>query len=119
MNLLTNVQKGKEMKFTVFERFVLSSLLPAEESFATLKLVRKAKENLSFNDIENQKLNIKQDGDQVVWDMQAAIEVDANVADVELGDTVSQLIVDVLKKLDEKKKLKDEHFSLYEKFIGG
>ncbi|KKL03953.1 hypothetical protein LCGC14_2620930 [marine sediment metagenome] len=104
------------MKFTVMERFVLSSILPAEESFATLKLVRKAKENLSFNDIENQKLNIRQDGEQVIWDMQAAIEVDKNAAEVELGDTVTQLVVEALKKLDSEKKLKDEHFSLFEKF---
>ncbi len=107
------------MKFTVLERFVLSSILPAEESFATLKLVRKAKENLSFNDIENQKLKIRQDGEQVIWDQQAAIEIDKNAAEVELGDTVTQLIVDALKKLDEEKKLKDEHFSLFEKFVGG
>ena len=107
------------MKFTIVERFILSSILPAEESFATLKLVRKAKENLSFNDIENQKLKIRQEGEQVIWDMEAGVEVDANAAEVELGDTVTQLIVDALKKLDEEKKLKDEHFSLFEKFIGG
>ena len=107
------------MKFTVFERIVLSSLLPTEDNFATLKLLRKAKESLSFNDIENQKLNIKQDGGQVLWDIKAAIEIDNHAAEVELGDTVIQLVVDTLKKLNEEKKLKDEHFSLYEKFIGG
>ena len=107
------------MKFTVMERFVLSSILPAEESFATLKLLRKAKESLSFNDIENQKLKITQSGEQVVWDMKAAVEIDKTVNDVDLGDTVTQLIVDALNKLDKEKKLKDEHFSLFEKFIGG
>lgn len=107
------------MKFTVIERFVLSSILPTEENFATLKLVRKAKESLSFNDIENQKLKIKQEGEQVIWDMEAAFEIDKTVSDVDLGDTVTQLIVDALKKFDQEKKLKDEHFSLYEKFIGG
>ena len=93
------------------------NLLPKESNFATLKLFRVAREDLSFNDIENKKLEIVQDGNQVKWNMEAAKEVDKHAADIKLGEVVTALIVEELKKLDDNKGLTEEPFSLYEKFI--
>jgi len=103
-------------KLSVVERIVLLNLLPKEGNFNTLKLIRVARESLSFNDIENQKLKFKQNGDQVVWDVQGAIDIDAHF-EAEIGETANQLIVDELTKLDKEGKLTDEIFSLYEKFM--
>ena len=103
-------------RLSVIERLVLLNLLPKEGTFANLKLIRVARESLSFNDIENQKLKFVQTGEQVHWDMKGAVDIDAHF-EIEIGDTVTQLVIDELKKLDKEGKLTDEHFSLYEKFI--
>ena len=119
MKQTTNLKEMKAMKkmnLTVLERLVLLNLLPKEENFATLKLMRVAKETLSFNDIENQKLKFNQVGDQVNWNEEAAKEISEHF-EIELGEVVSILIAEELKKLNEEKKLTDSHFTLYEKFV--
>ena len=101
------------MELTVLERMVLQSLLPKESDYTTLKLVRIAREELSFDDIENQKLKFVQDGDQVRWNE----NTDVKDKEIEFGEVVTLMIVAELKKLEGEKKLKDEHFTLYEKFV--
>ena len=104
------LELGTEM--TVLERLVLLSVLPKEGDFVTLKLVRKLRENLSFDESEIKELNFAQDGDQVRWNEKASI-----VKRINIGERMSILIYEALKKLDDEKKLREEHFSLYEKFI--
>jgi len=99
------------MELTVVERLILLNLLPKEGSFINLKLLRTARENLSFDEKEVKTLNFVQNGEQVSWDMSANV-----IKEVEVGETVTNLIVTELKKLDGEGKLKDEHFSLFEKF---
>ncbi len=108
------------MKLNVLERLVLLNLLPKEGDFTTLKLVRVAREDLSFNDIENQKLKFNQtpgpDGKgQVGWNEKAAKEIENT--EFEIGEMMTIKIVDELKKLNDEGKLTDEHFTLYEKFV--
>ncbi len=103
----------------VLERLVLLNLLPKEGDFTTLRLVRVAREDLSFNDIENQKLKFEStsgtDGKgQVNWNMEAAKEL---LRDFTIGEMMTIKIVEELKKLESDKKLTDEHFTLYEKFV--
>jgi len=101
------------MTLNVLERLLLLNLLPAEGSYTNLKLMRKAKENLSFTEDENKLLNFKQDGDSLRW-------ADNVVPDkeIDIGEIVTQIIVKALKKLSDEEKLKIEHESLYEKFVG-
>ncbi len=47
------------MKLTVLERLRAQGLLPGEGDFATLKVVRKARETLSFNDEELELLEFR------------------------------------------------------------
>jgi hypothetical protein len=101
------------MKLNVMERLIAASLLPAEGSFLNLKLLRVTKESLSFDDSENKKLNFRQEGEQLLWDDAANI-LDK---DVNIGDIVTAMIVKVLKEMNDKEELKEEHVSLYEKFI--
>ena len=101
------------MVLNVLERLLLLNLLPAEGSYTNLKLMRKAKENLSFTEDENKLLAFKHEGEQLLW-------VDNVVEDkaIEIGEIVTQIIVKALKKLNDEEKLKAEHESLYEKFVG-
>jgi len=99
------------MELSVVERLVLLNLLPQEGSYINLKLLRTAREELSFSDEEVRILNFVQDGGQVKWDMGPDI-----MKDVTIGEVVTLMIVDLLKGLDKEGKLKNEHFSLFEKF---
>lgn len=104
------VQLGTEL--TVLERLVLLSILPKEGDFTTIKLLRKLRESLSFDEEEHKELSFIQDGDQVRWNEAANL-----TKQIQIGEKQSDLIHDALKKLDEEKKLTDNHFSLYEKFV--
>ena len=100
------------MDLNVLERLVLSNVLPKEGNFTTLKLVRQLREALSFDELEHKKLNFIQDKDQVRWNESADV-----VKNFEVGETVMKMIADTLEKMDKEEKLRDEHFSLYEKFV--
>jgi len=99
------------MDLSVVERLILMNLLPNEGTYVNLKLVRVAREELSFSDEEVKLLQFVQDGEQVKWNMEANI-----LKDVTLGEVVTIMVVDSLKKLDGEGKLKNEHFTLFEKF---
>jgi len=99
------------MKLSVVERLVLLELLPKEGSFANLKLLRIARESLSFDEEENKALNIHQEGDRVIWNNNVNI-----IKDVTIGEVATQMIVKELEKLDKEENLKEEHLSLFEKF---
>ena len=102
------------MELQVGERLVLLSLLPQEGDFTTLKILRGLREDLSFSEEEHKNYNFKEEDNFVFW----ATEKDTP-KDVQIGEKATDIIVDALKKLNEAKKLKDEHFNLYEKFVGG
>ncbi len=102
------------MKLNTFERLILLNILPKEGDFTTLKIVRKLRESLSFSEAEHKALQFKQEGEQVKWLVEGEIE-----KDIVIGEKATDIIVETLKKLDTAKKLKDEHYSLYEKFLGG
>ena len=102
------------MKLSVHERLLLLNLLPATGDITSIKLLRKAKEDLSFNEKENKDLGFVQDGEILRWNSEKG-----NVEkDVTIGDIITELIKTELKKMNEEKKLTDQHISIYEKFIG-
>ena len=105
------------MELNVMERLMCQGLLPQEMNFTNLKLVRKAREALSFTEEENRVLNFKtigKNGEQIKWEDGRVGEVE-----IELGEVVTTMIVDALKKLNDGNKLTENHFSLYKKFVRG
>jgi len=104
------VKLGTEL--TVIERLVLLNILPKEGDFTTIKLLRKLRENLSFDEDEHKKLEFVQDGDQVRWNQKALTD-----KHIQIGEKQADIIQSALEKLNTEKKLTDEHFSLYEKFV--
>lgn len=129
------------MNLTVFERLVLLSVLPKEGDFITLKLMRKLREGLSFNEKEINDIDFKflwrcpkcqkaevtaqtlkcedcgiymAPAGQATWDEGKAALV---VKDVHIGDKMRALCESTLKRLSDEKKLTEQHMSLYEKFV--
>jgi len=101
------------MKLGVMDRLVLLNTLPKEGNFTTLKIVRTMREDLSFTEEEHKTLEFKQEGDSVRWNQGADVERDIN-----FGEKATDIIVGVLKKLNSDKKLAEQHYRLYEVFVG-
>lgn len=103
------------MKLSVLERLVIQNILPQAANFTNLKLMRVAREALSFTDEENKALEFKpaeDGGGNIQWKPDVVAE-----REIVIGEVVTLMIVEALKKLDEDKQLTNEHFSLYEKFV--
>jgi len=103
------------MEFKTFDRLILLNLLPKEGNFTDLKILRKLKEELSFSEKEHEALQFEfGENGSVRWNLEGDVP-----KEVEMGSRAKTIIEEILKKLDSEKKLKEEHLSLYEKFIGG
>ena len=104
------------MKLTVLERLLALGVMPKEGSYITLKVIRRGQEELSFTDEEIKKYKFVNKGEgertQTTWDSNVEQETD-----VKLGSKVKTLIGEELEKLDKDKKLTQEQFSLYTKFV--
>ena len=103
------------MILSVHDRLMILSLLPKEGNFTNLKLIRKAREALSFDEAEHLALNVREVEEgaerRMIWDNAVPDK------DISLGEVVTQIIVKELKTLDEKGKLTADHMNIYEKFI--
>ena len=100
------------MELSVYNRLILLNILPKEGDFTTLKIVRKLREDLSFSEQEHATLQFKQDGGNVQWKQEGDVAVE-----IPIGEKATDIIVEVLKKLDKEKKLTESHVDLYEKFV--
>jgi len=104
------------MKLSVLERLLAMGILPEEGDFVTLKVIRRGKMELSFSDEEIKKYKFEttptEDGKiNTQWDSTVEQE-----AEIKLGSKVISLIAEGLEKLNKDKKLKEDHYTLYEKF---
>jgi hypothetical protein len=103
------------MKLTVLERIMLANILPVQGSFTNLKFLRVAREDLSFSEKENKRLNLRQEGEQLFWDEpNPSLQY---IKDVKLGEIVTEMIKKALLEKDEKEELSADLFTLYEKFV--
>ena len=70
------------MELSVLERITLQNLLPAKGSYTNLKLLRVAREELSFTDAENKVLNFRQIGEgekaRTVWNTSQLVDKSTN-----------------------------------------
>jgi len=105
-------------KLTVVERIALLNILPFEGNVVTLKIIRDLQSNLSFSEEEMKRFKMKNirrpDGSTfAVWDSDLAEET----KEIEIGDVANDMIVEQLKALEARKKLRMEMLTLYEKFV--
>ena len=100
-----------KVKLNVLERLTIGGLMPEAGSFANLKLVREAKESLSFTEKEFKEYELTSlPNGSIQW-------ANDSEKSIELGDVVVGLLREALKKLDEEEALEARHVSIYEKLI--
>lgn len=105
-----------KVSLSVLERILLINLLPAESDILTLKVVRKTKDLVGFTEDELKVLEFRNEekNGQVItkWKFDA---VEKKSFDID--SKVVEMIADGLKKLNEQKKITENHLSLYEKIV--
>jgi hypothetical protein len=101
------------MILTTLERLLLLNILPKEGDFTTLKIVRKLREALSWTEAEYAERNFTTNAEGgVTWTLG-----NPDAVEIPIGEKATDIIVGALKKLNDEKKLNEQNFSLYEKFV--
>ena len=96
------------------DRLVLLQLLPGENNYVTLKLIREVKDNLGITEEEYEKYKIKrQENGRISFDSKKASEE----KEFEISRIVMNIIKKELERLDSQKRLTEEQFPLYERLI--
>ena len=100
------------MKLNIMDRVTLLGLLPAEGDFTTLKTITQLRESLlpSANEVED--CEIVEAGGKITWNDKGKEDVE-----IVINKLGSSLVVAELQKLNDEKKLRLDHVSLWEKFI--
>ena len=109
-----------KLKLGLFNRLVALALLPAEGSYATLKIVREMQMELAPSEEENRAAGLIDDL------LTGGVTVDPEkgwdkVEDKEIvfGDIAKGLIITALERLNAEEKLTQQHFDLYRWFVLG
>jgi len=102
------------MQLGILERLVLLSVLPKEGDFMTLKVLRNLREDLSFSEAEHKELQFSRNAETGNIEWQKSGD---KVKDITIGEKATDIVKAVLKKLDEEKKLSDDLYTVYEKFM--
>ena len=100
------------MKLNLFERFIALGILPKEGNFVTLKIIQNLKMSLAPSQEEITEFEIKQDGVNTSWNDKGKED-----REIEIGEKATDIIIEALKKLDKEKKLTEQHYTIYEKFV--
>jgi len=101
------------MNLTVLERLILLQILPKEGNFVTLRVLRSLTSSLGLSEGDIKEFEVKQDGEIATWNNKGNEE-----REIEIGEKATDIIIESLKELNDSKKLTEQHFSLYEKFVG-
>ena len=101
------------MILNTLERLLLLNILPKEGDYTTLKIVRKLREGLSWTEAEyaERKFTTAAEGG-VTWTLG-----NPDAVEIPMGEKAVDIVVVALKKLNDEKKLSEQTFSLYEKFV--
>lgn len=108
------------MILTVFERANLLNILPREGDFRTLRMLRKLRESIALTEAEVERYKPSIAEGRMTWKTHDdAGEPIPQETEVEVGELAVSVIRDRLIELDKTRKLREEHYTLYEKFVGG
>lgn len=100
------------MKLNLLERIMIQNILPKEANFATLKIMNNLRQSVAPSEEEYKEFEIKQVNDRIMWNA-----LGNEPREIEIGEKASDIIKDALKELDKDKKLTQDLFTLYEKFV--
>lgn len=107
------------MQLTLPERYAVNTVLPEAGNFGTLKAMRKLREALEPTEKEAADFEIRIEGNQVRWNPEKMLDAEGKLAttDIDISKKATGIIVEALEKLEATKKLTQQQFSIYEKFI--
>jgi len=127
------------MLLTISERFALSSILPPTGDILTLKDIRQLKEDLAISQEDRKEVQFVKEykcpecdtkdtfsasvkcGKCDVW-MTPTGQIGCTnwdyVIEINIPDSVTEVIITTLRKMNDDKKLEERHISIYEKFVG-
>ena len=100
------------MQLNVQERLILLRELPQAGDITTIKIVHKLRQDLSFSEEEHELYKIEYKDGMIHWD-----DTNKEIKDIDIKSKAYSIIQDTLKKLDDEKKITEEHLPLYEKFM--
>ena len=101
------------MDLTIMERLTLLSVLPEQGNLATLRIVRKLREDLSFTEKELIEYDVQfSDNGRVEWSEEYAMVEKA----IPMGAAAQRAAVNALTALDEEGEITIQHLSLCDKF---
>ena len=100
------------MKLNLLERLMIQSILPKEADFVTLKIMNNLRQSVAPSEEEYKEFEIRQSGDKIIWNSKGNEE-----KEIEIGEKATDVIKGALEKLDKEKKLTQDLFTLFEKFV--
>ena len=101
------------MEFSIKERIVLLFSLPTEGNITALKIMRKMREDLSFSEEEHKEFKLVIENNKApTWDYENQTK-----KDIPIGEKATDIIKDMLQKLDREQKLTIDHMALWEMFM--
>jgi len=101
---------GKEL--TIKDRLILLSALPQENDVTTLKIIRQTQDMLGINEEEHKEVELKVEGSNYTFNQEKDIP-----KNFDIGEKATDIIIEALKSLNKKKKIRMEMLETYDKFI--
>lgn len=102
------------MKLTFQERVELLALVPTHEGYAGLKEIRRLREACSITGDEAKQYGDKTADGTYRLDFGKTAGI---VKEIPIGEWMTEIIRDTLRKKDEIYQLEEKHMSLFEKFV--
>lgn len=103
-----------KLKLDLHNRLILLSLLPSENDFSTLRIIRKVSKDVGLTEKEYKEYGVKKlEGGRISFDPIKSQEE----KEFDIGEVAIHLVKEALKKLDTEKKLTQEHLPIYEKIM--
>ena len=100
------------MQLNIMDRMILLNILPHEGDYSTLKILRQLQSDLSFTEEEHKAIIFIKTPEGIQW------ETDKDFTkDISIGPKATQIITECLENLNNTKKLTEQLFPLYEKFV--
>jgi hypothetical protein len=94
------------------ERITLLQILPKEGSYVTIKILMDLRAALAFSEEEIKDCNISENKEDMTIMWEKSVD-----KDVDIGEKATEIICNVLKKIDEEERVNDQNITLFEKFI--
>jgi len=99
------------MKLSIKERLILLNILPAQETYANLRIVQELKNELGFSEQDYAYLELVEDNGDVSWNPDRKVE-----KDIRIGIAAFEVIKKAFRKLDLDKTLTLDMLPAYERF---